>query len=470
MKDMLDLPVAVIGAGPIGLAAAAHLAARNQAYIVLERGSRPAAAMHEWQHVTIFSPWRYNVDRAAQALLEESGWRLPPGLFDRDPTGRELIETYLEPLARLPAIASFVRYDACVTAVTRRDMDLLPNDGRIERPFELVVRNSAGAEHRIIARAVIDASGTWHTPNPAGASGVPAEGERALNGRICYGIPDVYGNERERFAGSRVMVIGAGHSSMDVVLDLARLKQEVPDTEILWTMRKPPTDKTFGGAAADQLATRGALGTRARGLIDQGEVRLIAPFRTRRLSADGNQIVVTGEGNGSERSETVDEVIVATGFRPDFSMLSELRLELDPAVQAPRVLSPLIDPNFHSCGDVPPHGHRELAHPERDFFMVGMKSYGRAPTFLMATGYEQVRSVVAQLSGDQAAADDVRLVLPQTGVCEGLGHGEAAAAGCCGGPAVASKDACCVVDEAAKKAGADCCGCAASTLPSPACC
>jgi hypothetical protein len=113
----------------------------------------------------------------------------------------------------------------------------------------------------------------------------------------------------------------------------------------------------------------------------------------------------------------VDLLVPATGFRPDLVMLSELRLELDPAVDAPRQLGPLIDPEFHSCGSVTPHGEKILAHPEPGFYIVGMKSYGRAPTFLMATGYEQVRSIAAALAGDRAAAENVELHLPETGVC-----------------------------------------------------
>jgi hypothetical protein len=62
--------------------------------------------------------------------------------------------------------------------------------------------------------------------------------------------------------------------------------------------------------------------------------------------------------------ESVDEVVVLTGFRPDLSWLSELRLELDATLQAPRDLAPLIDPNVHSCGTVYPHGVKELGHPE----------------------------------------------------------------------------------------------------------
>ena len=110
-------------------------------------------------------------------------------------------------------------------------------------------------------------------------------------------------------------------------------------------------------------------------------------------------------------------IVVATGFRPDLGILRELRVALDPAVEAPPALAPLIDPNLHSCGTVRPHGARELGHPEPGFYIAGSKSYGRAPTFLMMTGYEQVRSVVAEIAGDHAAAREVRLVLPETGVC-----------------------------------------------------
>ena len=113
----------------------------------------------------------------------------------------------------------------------------------------------------------------------------------------------------------------------------------------------------------------------------------------------------------------MDEIIAATGFRPDWSILSEVRLDLDPAVESPRALAPLIDPNVHSCGTVPPHGAEELKQPDANLFVIGMKSYGRAPTFLMLTGYEQARSVVSAIAGDWDAARRVELVLPETGVC-----------------------------------------------------
>jgi hypothetical protein len=234
-----------------------------------------------------------------------------------------------------------------------------------------------------------------------------------------------------------------------------RLKKEEPATEIIWAMRSVPSDKTFGGGSEDQLANRGALGERAKATIASGTVSVEAPFRVQGFALRKNAIEIMDE---TGKSIVADEVIVATGFRPDFSMLSEIRLDLHPWLECTRELGPLIDPNEHSCGDVPPHGVKELTQPENNFFIVGMKSYGRAPTFLMATGYEQVRSVVAALAGDMGAALDTKLVLPQTGVCEGLGHAEEGA--CCGGPSLTRTDACCNLDAIEKDAGKAGCGCA----------
>nr|WSS66437.1 hypothetical protein OG284_09475 [Streptomyces sp. NBC_01177] len=113
------------------------------------------------------------------------------------------------------------------------------------------------------------------------------------------------------------------------------------------------------------------------------------------------------------------------------------RRAYETAPPGPAALAPLIDPNQHSCGSVRPHGHRELSHPEQGVHLVGMKSYGRAPTFLAMTGYEQVRSVAAALAGDIGSADRVELTLPETGVCGGAGLFDDPAAvrtgeGCCG--------------------------------------
>jgi thioredoxin reductase len=422
-----QLPVAVIGAGPVGLAAAAHLAARGIEPVVFEAGDSVGASVREWGHVRVFSPWSFNVDPVAADLLARTSWSAPAG--GGYPTGDEIVERYLEPLAAVPGIVESLHLRARVVSVTRFGIDKLKDTGREDAPFQLVVEQD-GEERRYLARAVIDASGTWTRPNPLGAGGVPAAGEREHRDRIAYGIPDVLDGARERYAGRRVLVVGSGHSAFNAILDLVALRDSEPATEIIWAIRGGAPDRSYGGEGDDQLPARGALGATVRRLVEDGSVELVAGFQTHAMTADGERLAVVD----GDRRLVVDEVIAATGFRPDLDPLRELRLDLDDRVEAPRQLAPMIDPNLHSCGSVPPHGVEELSHPDAGIYVVGMKSYGRAPTFLLRTGYEQVRSVVAALAGDWESARRVELVLPETGVCSvNRAPAEPAAeAACCG--------------------------------------
>ncbi len=455
-----SLPTVVVGAGPIGLAAAAHLLQRGLNPIVLEAGAAPGAAVARWAHVRMFSTWALNIDPATRGLLEEHGWMAPAD--DDVPTGRDLLDRYLLPLAALPEIAPRVRLNTRVTGVARLGFGRVTTVGREAAPF--VVRfEDAHGEGELLAQAVIDASGTFGTPNPLGASGLPALGERAHQAHITYGIPDVLGAERSRYAGRRVLVAGSGHSAFNAVLDLMRLTEEAPGTTITWVVRRRDLANLFGGGQSDQLPERGRLGTRVKALVERRALALVSGFKTSRVESVADGLIVS---DGERALGPVDELIVATGLRPDLEPLRELRLALDEVVQSPAALAPLIDPNVHSCGNVPPHGAEELKHPEDRFYIVGMKSYGRAPTFLLRTGYEQVRSVVAALAGDWDAARRVELVLPETGVCSSA-HPDTleddAASGCCGGPAPEGVNACCVKDADAKAAGEAGCGCGTST-------
>lgn len=423
---MSELPVAVIGAGPEGLAAAAHLLERGLEPLVLEAGDGPASAVREWGHVRLFSPWPELVDGAAKRLLEPSGWVAPAEGY---PTGAEWIARYLAPLAN--ALGARIRFGARVTGVSRKGRDRLAGAGRDGQPFTVHVTGPGGEEQRVVARAVIDASGTWRRPNPAGADGLPALGERAAAGLIRYQIPDF--TAPEPFAGRHTVVLGAGHSAATAVIELARIAEANPGTTVTWVLRRGITGGTFGGGTADQLPQRGALGLRAKQAVTDGLANLVTGFRTERIRLDGGRAVLAAE-DGRELPPA-DAVVVLTGFRPDLSFLSEMRLDLDPVLQAPRKVAPGIDPNLHSCGTATPTLARDLAHPEPGLYLVGMKSYGRAPTFLAMTGYEQVRSVAAELAGDHEAAARSELVLPDTGVCSGSGLGDdpdgAGAGGCC---------------------------------------
>jgi thioredoxin reductase len=423
------------------LAAAAQLVERGLPTLVLEAGSSAGTGVREWNHVRLFSRWAELVDPAAVRLLSLSGWTLPDG--EGYPTGAEWASRYLQPLAQ--ALGDRVRYGARVVGVARRGRDRVVDAGRDSEPLTVLVETAGGDRERITARALIDASGTWASPNPLGADGLPALGELTIGHvaeRLIYRVPDLDDPVvSARYAGKHVAVAGSGHSALTALVALAKLARAEPGTRVSWLLRRGSVGDSFGGGAADQLPARGALGQRAAAAVSAGHIATVTGFRTVGIEPDERGRLVL-ESTDGRRLGPVDEVVVLTGFRPDLSWLSELRLDLDPTLQAPRVLAPLIDPNVHSCGTVYPHGARELAQPEPGVYLAGMKSYGRAPTFLAMTGYEQVRSIAAQLAGDTEAAARVELVLPETGVCGGAGvfdEPDAANSGGCCGPAAGTE-------------------------------
>jgi len=427
----VGLPVAVLGAGPVGLAAVAQLIERGLPFVVLEAGEQVGANLRDYGHVQLFSPWQFDVDHAMARLLAPTGWTAPPaaGL----PRAGEVVERVLRPFAALPQVAPHLKLAARVLAVSREGFDKVKSAGREKAAF-LVRYEQQGQVLELRARAVIDATGTWSQPNPIGANGLQAIGEAEAAAHIFYGIPDVAGALRSRFEGKRTLVVGAGHSAANALLALAELAKASSTTRLAWAVRSPALQRVFGGGSADALPARGALGASLRRLRDSGALEFFSGLRITRIERTDRQLRVQGLDAQQQPVvvDGVDEIICATGQRPDLSLTSELRLKLDPWLESTEALGPLIDPNLHSCGTVRPHGHRELAHPEPGFYTVGVKSYGRAPTFLMATGFEQARSVVAAIAGDLAAADRVELELPETGVCSSSLAPEGEASSCCG--------------------------------------
>ena len=414
------LPVVVIGAGPIGLAAAANLVKRGINTIVLEQGDHAGAAISKWGHVSFFSPWNYTIDPVSRELLERTDWVTPE--LDALPTGADIVGEYLLPLADTDELAPLIHYNSRAIGMSRQGIDSSRTIGRERRPLLVRVESPTGIND-ILASAIIDASGIWGHNNPVGASGLPAAGESDSSAWLTGPLPDVLGADRARFAGKHTLVVGKGHSAANTLLALAELKEIEPDTQITWAIRGRSARSLYGGGNADELPGRAALGSRLKAAVDAGIVTLLKDFSITSLTpqATGQLLVTSSNPNGdqpdSAQSVTVDALAAATGFRPDLSILRELHLSLDPVLEAPVALAPMIDPNVHSCGTVAPHGASVLEHPEKNFYIVGMKSYGRAPTFLLATGYEQVRSVVAAIAGDTASAERVNLLLPETGVC-----------------------------------------------------
>jgi thioredoxin reductase len=450
------LPVAIIGAGPVGLAAAAHLVTRGESFVLFDAGKEVGAHLLTWSHVRLFSPWEYNIDKAARHLLTSNGW-IAPNNSDI-PTGLEMVEKYFKPFAELPQIKPFLHLNAKVTAVSRKGLNKVKTQGRDDLPFVLYAQKN-GERIQVEAKAVIDASGTWNNPNPVISEGVWTAEEQSLSKQVCYGIPNVIGEHKDRYSGKKILVVGSGHSAINTLLELGDLKDQVQETEIVWALRKANLKEVYGGQEQDQLAARGELGTRIRKLVESGKVKVMTPFHIQELKKDGEKIKVIGSLNSDlVHIDAIDEIVSNTGSRPDLSFLREVRVIADPSLESTLELAPLIDPNVHSCGTVRPHGEKELRQPEKNFYIVGSKSYGRAPTFLMATGYEQVRSVVAALVGDLEAAERVELELPETGVCsiqtssccepeknEDLVRNTDAGSSCCSPVPipVASKSSCC---------------------------
>ncbi len=313
-KDIL--PIAVIGAGPVGLAAAAHLAQRGERFIVFESGETAGATVRQWAHVRMFSPWSYNVDLASMRLLTAQGWTMPTATESADayPTGDDLVARYLRPLSQHPQIAPHVRYDARVLGIGRLGLDRTKTGGRESAPFVLRVAGARGdGELDILARAVIDASGTFRTPNPLGAHGYPAIGELTLSRsdadvdgqrdgdrqiEIEYGLPDVLGSARARYAGRRVLVAGSGHSAMNVLLDLGQLaavdaETEANATHVTWVVRRSNLNTLYGAGDRDQLPERGRLGTRLHTLVDSGHLHVVTDFRITRVTRTPDGIVAS---------------------------------------------------------------------------------------------------------------------------------------------------------------------------------
>jgi thioredoxin reductase len=440
MKHNQSLPVAVIGGGPVGLAATAHLAARNIPFLLFEAGETVVSNIREWEHVRVFSPWRYNIDKAARVLLEHAGWVAPND--EELPTGKRLYEQYFSPLAKLPVLEPYIHTNSKVMTIGRKNMDKMKSGGREEWPFVLRVHHKNDRVRSYEAKAVIDASGTWNSPNPIGSGGVFAVGEMENSSKILYGIPDVSGKLKERYMNKSIAVVGGGHSAINTIIELDKLKEEFPGTTIHWVLRKKNVKDVYGGKEKDALEARGALGIKIEQLVNEDRVDVYTPFQVQEIRNHKGQLALIGYQNDTlQVLPGIDEIISNTGSRPDFSFLREIRLKVDPSLESSAAIAELIDPNIHSCGTVRPHGEKDLRHEDEGFYIVGSKSYGRAPTFLMATGYEQVRSVIAAIDGDMEAAAKVELDLPETGVCS-----SDAGIACCGTEPVGEKEnaaACC---------------------------
>lgn len=402
---MPELPeVAILGAGPIGLEAALATAEANLPFTLYEAGPRVGHQVRRWGHVRLFSPWRLDVSSRARKRLEAEGWKAPPE--GDHPTGNELAERLLDPLAALPEIAPGLELWTRVVGVGRQGLlkhEEISTEERARRPFRLLVSDPDGREVVRRADAVLDCTGTYGHPNFTGDGGVPAPGERALESEITRHLPDLLGSEREAWAGRTVLLVGGGHSAQSAARDLERLSREHPETRTLWALRSP--NPGFERVPDDPLPERDRLVARASELA-RGSGAGVEPLPGRVVelfgaddaggAADGARIgVVLRDADGATETVAVDRVLSLTGYVGDRSLHRQLQVHECYATEAPmKLAAALLEQDTEDCLVGPSPDADTLLNPEPGYFVLGVKSYGRNSTFLLRDGWEQADRAV----------------------------------------------------------------------------
>lgn len=387
--------IAIIGAGPIGLEAGLAAAERGADFTIFEAAQRPGGYVREWGHVRTFTPWSMSVSERAGAAL---GAAAPGG--EELPSGAELIERLIEPLAASPALAGRFELGARVSAVGREGLlkhEEIGTEERASRPFRLLIRDADGGERIERAAAVIDCSGTYGTPNRLGDGGIDAPGERAFGDRIARRLPD-FSREGDAWAGSTVLLTGSGHSAQTAARSLAELAVAAPETRVIWAVRR--ADPDWGAVEADPLPERAALNAAAEVLRQGGSpaVEVLTGVVTEALEPRGKRIAVSLRNGASERVE-VDRVLALNGGVGDHSIYRQLQVHECYASSAPMNLSAalLAEGGGGDCLAQVSHGAETLLNPEPGFFILGAKSYGRNSQFLISIGWQQVDDVFASL-------------------------------------------------------------------------
>jgi thioredoxin reductase len=388
----------VLGAGPIGLECALRFRESGWDADVYESG-RVGESVRRWGHVRMFSPWRMNVSPAG---------RVATGLEDLEPdglpTGAEYVARYLEPLAASPLLAGRVHLGSEVVAVSRGLLlkgDAIAADARRRAPFRVFLREGDG-ERVEQADVVVDATGTYATPNRLGRGGIPALGELTARG-IEHRIPDLEGRDRAAFAGRRTLVVGAGHSAATAVVGLGSLASRSPRTRVVWLTRSEER-RPVAEVSTDPLAERARVAEAANRIAEDAEgwLERLPGSQVDALHEAGFGYRVRTGGPGGERTLEVDRVLALVGYRPDPDLTRELQVQTCWATEGTYPLAAALLSRAGDGSDCLEAGRdldaSTLRHPEPGFFTLGMKSYGRNPAFLLQVGFKQVDDLLRSLA------------------------------------------------------------------------
>lgn len=387
----------VIGAGPMGLETALHLIDRGFETIVLEAG-RVGDHIRQWGHIRMFSPLAMNLSNRAKEII---GDKLPRG--ETIQTGNEFVQTALEPLAQSEILRDKIVTGRRVLAIARTGLGKtgLPNHPlRAERGFRILAQDREGREHLYHANYVFDASGVFGQGNWSGAAGMPALGERAINDRIIRHPPNLM-QQAERFTGKRILVLGNGHSAANTIVAFHELLQREAATQVVWAVRSDRT-KPVPEVPDDPLAERAAIVDAANALAARPPANLkilrrvtVEEFQ-RAGNAESASLKVALKVWKSVEIIEVDEVISLTGYRPNLEMLRETTVEVSNITEGSRGLYKALS-NITDCLAKIEINPKDLQSGEPNLFIVGVKSYGRNPGFLLQSGLDQLESVFSTI-------------------------------------------------------------------------
>ncbi len=409
----IDSPatIAVLGAGPIGLEAALYGRFLGYDVHIYER-DRVAANVAAWGHVKLFSPFGMNRSPLGLAALaaQDANYQVPDD--DALLTGREFVERYLIPLSQTDLLADRIYENTSVVAVSREGAlktDLTGRESRVETPFRILLRDETGQEKNASADVVIDATGTYGNHGWLGAGGIPALGERAAADEIDYSLPDILGARRERFAGKRTLVVGAGYSAATTVVALAELATADSATRVVWITRQPPhaSARPIPLIEDDRLDERDRLARAANELAvsPDGPVRHLSATTVAQITPRSDEGVVVTLASAGNEHIVVDRIIANVGYHPDRELYAELQVHQCYASEGPmRLAAALLGEQSGDCLQQPSTGPESLTTTEPNFYILGAKSYGRNSRFLLSVGLNQIRDLFT-IIGDRAGLD-----------------------------------------------------------------